>query len=190
MVLQRRRLGTNTCLIITPFLFCMLLWGFQKIINHQLDSDSFKCGCKCTSCCDWIATPGSNLPPPQDWQEMCVVNIYIYNNHPNYQLGFLLVIMRAAICRYYCSMFTTRRSKLSAGMIWQTACIDGSVCFLPQIESQLLHGRCCDTYASHIQFHIRLLAGTTPVEYSYQCFNSTDANVCSPYSDCKVCKAC
>ena len=56
--LQRRRLGTNICLITTPFLFCMLLWGFQHIINRQLDSNSFKCGCKCTSCCDWFAIPG------------------------------------------------------------------------------------------------------------------------------------
>ncbi|DBA88861.1 TPA: hypothetical protein ACH3X2_000106 [Trebouxia sp. C0005] len=82
---QRRRLGTNTCLLITPFLFCILLWAFQKIINHQLDGPSFKCGCKCTSCCDWISNPGSD-----------------------------------------------------------------------------------------------------PARYSYQCFNATDDNPCSPYSDCKA----
>ena len=42
-------------LISAPFLICVLLYVLQHFINRQLDSRDFKCGCKCLSCCDWVA---------------------------------------------------------------------------------------------------------------------------------------
>ena len=45
-------------LLAAPFLICMLLWVLQDVINQQLDARSFRCGCKCLSCCDWVAAPG------------------------------------------------------------------------------------------------------------------------------------
>lgn len=60
---QKRRWGTNLLLVAAPFFICALLWILQNVINRQLDSRSFKCGCRCLSCCDWLPTPGKVVPP-------------------------------------------------------------------------------------------------------------------------------
>ncbi|EFN55401.1 hypothetical protein CHLNCDRAFT_23609, partial [Chlorella variabilis] len=51
--LQKRKWLSNAVLLAAPFLICMLLWVLQDVINQQLDARSFRCGCKCLSCCDW-----------------------------------------------------------------------------------------------------------------------------------------
>lgn len=38
----------------------MLLWVLQDVINKQLDARSFRCGCKCLVCCDWVPVDGAN----------------------------------------------------------------------------------------------------------------------------------
>ncbi|RMZ55080.1 hypothetical protein APUTEX25_005706, partial [Auxenochlorella protothecoides] len=63
---RKRRWGTNLLLVAAPFFICALLWILQNVINRQLDSRSFKCGCRCLSCCDWLPTPANysaDLPP-------------------------------------------------------------------------------------------------------------------------------
>ncbi len=30
----------------------------QVVVNSALDSRQYHCGCKCTSCCDWVQEPG------------------------------------------------------------------------------------------------------------------------------------
>ena len=55
---QRRRWLSNAALLAAPFVICMLLWVLQDVINAQLDSRSFRCGCRCTACCDWVASAG------------------------------------------------------------------------------------------------------------------------------------
>ena len=57
---QKRKWLGNAALLAAPFLICCLLWVMQEVINKQLDSRAFRCGCKCTSCCDWVSTAGSN----------------------------------------------------------------------------------------------------------------------------------
>ena len=57
---QKRKWLSNAALLAAPFLICCLLWVMQEVINKQLDSRAFRCGCKCTSCCDWVSTAGSN----------------------------------------------------------------------------------------------------------------------------------
>lgn len=52
---QKRRWLSNGVLLAAPFLICMLLWVLQNVINQQLNSRAFRCGCKCLSCCDWVA---------------------------------------------------------------------------------------------------------------------------------------
>lgn len=45
----------------------MILWVLQEVINKQLDSRSFRCGCKCLACCDWVpATLGGNASSAGD----------------------------------------------------------------------------------------------------------------------------
>lgn len=51
---QKRKWGANVCLLTSPFLICVMLYVLQETINAQLDSRSFRCGCKCLSCCDWV----------------------------------------------------------------------------------------------------------------------------------------
>lgn len=51
---QKRRWGANLGLLAAPFLVCVLLFVLQNVINKQLDSRDFRCGCKCLSCCDWV----------------------------------------------------------------------------------------------------------------------------------------
>uniref|UniRef100_A0A1D1ZSY0 ABC transporter domain-containing protein n=1 Tax=Auxenochlorella protothecoides TaxID=3075 RepID=A0A1D1ZSY0_AUXPR len=66
LAFQKRRWGTNLLLVAAPFFICALLWILQNVINRQLDSRSFKCGCRCLSCCDWLPTPANysaDLPP-------------------------------------------------------------------------------------------------------------------------------
>lgn len=57
---QKRRWLGNLGLLAAPFLICMLLWVLQEVINKQLDSRSFRCGCKCLACCDWVPAEGGN----------------------------------------------------------------------------------------------------------------------------------
>ena len=58
--MQRRRWGTNACLVATPFIFSMFLWALQAIINQQLSGLAYQCGCMCTSCCDLMPAPSSS----------------------------------------------------------------------------------------------------------------------------------
>ncbi|KAL4428467.1 hypothetical protein ABPG75_002556 [Micractinium tetrahymenae] len=58
--LQKRRWLGNLGLLAAPFLICMLLWVLQEVINKQLDSRSFRCGCKCLACCDWVPVDGGS----------------------------------------------------------------------------------------------------------------------------------
>lgn len=37
-----------------------MLYILQEIINKQLDAPSFRCGCKCLSCCDWVPIRSPN----------------------------------------------------------------------------------------------------------------------------------
>lgn len=55
LAFQKRRWASNLCLLSAPFLVCTMLYVLQEIINSQLNSRSFRCGCKCLSCCDWVA---------------------------------------------------------------------------------------------------------------------------------------
>lgn len=55
---QRRKWGANLCLLSAPFLICAMLYALQEIINGQLNTNSFRCGCKCLSCCDWVPVRG------------------------------------------------------------------------------------------------------------------------------------
>lgn len=65
--LQKRRWLGNLGLLAAPFLICMILWVLQEVINKQLDSRSFRCGCKCLACCDWVpATLGGNASSAGD----------------------------------------------------------------------------------------------------------------------------
>ena len=57
---QKRRWLANCALLAGPFLICGLLWVLQNVINAQLDSRAFRCGCRCTACCDWVAPPPGN----------------------------------------------------------------------------------------------------------------------------------
>lgn len=41
-----------------PFMICVILYVLQEVINNQLDNRSFRCGCKCLSCCDWVPVRG------------------------------------------------------------------------------------------------------------------------------------
>lgn len=52
--LQKRNWSANLVLLLSPFLVCMLLFVLEHVINNQLNARSFRCGCKCVSCCDWI----------------------------------------------------------------------------------------------------------------------------------------
>ncbi|KAK9803177.1 hypothetical protein WJX72_009746 [[Myrmecia] bisecta] len=63
---QKRKWGTNAVLLATPLLFSLFLWILQTLINRQLGSQSYHCGCKCTACCDWLPIPGS-LPAKYEW---------------------------------------------------------------------------------------------------------------------------
>ncbi|PRW44292.1 ABC transporter A family member 7-like isoform A [Chlorella sorokiniana] len=56
---QKRKWLSNAALLSGPFLICMLLWVLQNVINQQLDSRDFRCGCKCLACCDWVAGDAS-----------------------------------------------------------------------------------------------------------------------------------
>lgn len=51
---QKRRWGSNICLFSSPFVICLLLYLLEETINSQLNSRSFRCGCRCLSCCDWV----------------------------------------------------------------------------------------------------------------------------------------
>lgn len=52
-------------------------------------------------------------------------------------------------------------------------------CYLKAVSCwQCLHERLVRVFG--------VVAGTSPVEYDYQCFSATDDTPCSPYSDCKV----
>lgn len=59
--LQKRKWSANLCLLSAPFLICCLLYALEEIINKQLNADSFRCGCKCLACCDWVPVR-SELP--------------------------------------------------------------------------------------------------------------------------------
>ncbi|KXZ54601.1 hypothetical protein GPECTOR_4g666 [Gonium pectorale] len=61
-VVQRRAWRQNLCLLGLPLVFCILLLVLQRLVNTQLGaSDRYRCGCKCTECCDWLpAQDGSN----------------------------------------------------------------------------------------------------------------------------------
>lgn len=45
--LQKRNLRTNACLIMFPFLLCVMLIILQVVVNNLLNSSSNRCGCKC-----------------------------------------------------------------------------------------------------------------------------------------------
>lgn len=60
-VLQKRRWATNSCLVVTPFLFCVFLYFLQAIVNRRLDTQSSRCGCRCVSCCDWLPIQGKDF---------------------------------------------------------------------------------------------------------------------------------
>ena len=55
-------------LLLTPLLFCAIAAGLQHIIQQQLTGRDFRCGCQCTSCCDW--SPPDGLNPSHD----CIAN--------------------------------------------------------------------------------------------------------------------
>ncbi|KAH9330894.1 hypothetical protein KI387_003002 [Taxus chinensis] len=46
-VLQKRNLKTNVALVIFPLILCVLLLVLQEVVNHQLNSSKYRCGCKC-----------------------------------------------------------------------------------------------------------------------------------------------
>lgn len=54
IILQRRSWLTNVCLVFMPMLFCVLLFVMQQLVNEELDTRDFRCGCKCLKCCDWV----------------------------------------------------------------------------------------------------------------------------------------
>jgi hypothetical protein len=63
--LQKRRWLANVLLLFAPFFICVLLWVLQEVINKQLDTRDFRCGCKCLSCCAWVPTEGDPGAAPR-----------------------------------------------------------------------------------------------------------------------------
>lgn len=47
--LQKRNMKTNACLIIFPFLLCLMLIILQVVVNNLLNSSKYRCGCKCVN---------------------------------------------------------------------------------------------------------------------------------------------
>ncbi|PNH06224.1 ABC transporter A family member 8 [Tetrabaena socialis] len=55
----RRAWCQNACLLGLPAIFCVLLLVLQRLVNGTLSgSEDFRCGCRCLSCCDWVAVGG------------------------------------------------------------------------------------------------------------------------------------
>ncbi|GAX76897.1 hypothetical protein CEUSTIGMA_g4343.t1 [Chlamydomonas eustigma] len=64
--LQRRAYLMNLFLVVLPIFFIVILYLLQMLVEVELSSRDFKCGCKCLKCCDWVsqnvpATDGSAL---------------------------------------------------------------------------------------------------------------------------------
>ncbi|KAG1653332.1 hypothetical protein FOA52_008973 [Chlamydomonas sp. UWO 241] len=58
--LQRRAWLLNAFLVALPLLFNILLLVLQVLVDVELGGRDFRCGCACTSCCDWVLLDGSN----------------------------------------------------------------------------------------------------------------------------------
>lgn len=72
---QRRAIGTNIFIVLTPVFFCVLLYVLQLLIDNAIDTPSNKCGCLCLNCCATdangtqtcrVTSPGN---PCRDWEE-------------------------------------------------------------------------------------------------------------------------
>jgi len=64
--LQCRSWKTTCCLVISPFFFCMLVFGLQLALDvFILSRPENECGCVCLECCFWpdgLEVPGEDPP--------------------------------------------------------------------------------------------------------------------------------
>lgn len=67
-MLQRRSMCLNSCIIFTPVVFLLLLFGLQKYIDTLTDVRDNRCGCMCTWCCEWS---NSNNCRPANESSQC-----------------------------------------------------------------------------------------------------------------------
>jgi hypothetical protein len=51
---QRRAWLTNLILVAMPLAFNILLVILQMLVDSELSGRDYRCGCLCTSCCDWV----------------------------------------------------------------------------------------------------------------------------------------